>query len=130
MAVRVVRVSIMAGVLVVAAACGGGPGPGATGPAATGPAAPTGAVACTGSGGSQVAIADNTFNPASATVAVGGSVTWTNADPGTHTVTFNEGPDCGRLAQNASVSRTFTDAGTFTYRCTIHGSMRGSVVVQ
>ena len=53
---RVVQVSIMAGVLVLAAACGG------SGPGATGSAAPT-AAACTGSGGTQVSVADFTFNP-------------------------------------------------------------------
>ena len=130
---RVVRISMMSGILVLAAACGGGPGatggPGVTGgPGANGTPA---AAACTGSGGTQVGIADNTFNPQSATVAVGGTVTWTNADAATHTVTFNDsGPDCGRLGKDASVSQTFTAAGTFTYICAIHSSMRGSVVVQ
>ncbi len=127
---REVHLSMMAGILVLAAACGGGsPAPATGGPTSAGPTAPT-AAACTGSGGTQVGIADNTFNPQSATVAVGGSVTWTNADVATHTVTFNDGPDCGRLGNGASVSRTFDAAGTFAYHCEIHGSMRGTVVVQ
>lgn len=121
---RVVQVSIMAGVLVLAAACGG------SGPGATGSAAPT-AAACTGSGGTQVSVADFTFNPGSATVAAGGTVTWTNADSATHTVTFDDGTDCGRINQGAAVTRTFAAAGTFPYHCAIHASsMRGSVVVQ
>ncbi|MEX2547895.1 MAG: plastocyanin/azurin family copper-binding protein [Chloroflexota bacterium] len=125
MAVRVVRFSILAGaVLAFAAACGGS-GPAATpgGPAAT--PAP-----CTGSGGTPVGIAGNAFNPLSISVGVGGVVTWTNADGATHTVTFNDGPDCGRLGQGASVSRTFDTPGTFAYHCEIHASMRATVVVE
>jgi plastocyanin len=45
-------------------------------------------------------------------------------------VTFNEGPDCGRIGQGASVSRTFDAAGTFAYHCAIHASMKGTVVVE
>jgi len=47
-----------------------------------------------------------------------------------HTVTFDAGPDCGRLSQGATVSRTFSDAGSFAYHCTIHSFMKGTVVVQ
>jgi plastocyanin len=77
-----------------------------------------------------VSIADFSFIPASVTVSVGGVVTWTNADSTTHTVTFNEGPDCGRLNNAATASRTFDAAGTFAYHCAIHPSMKGTVVVQ
>jgi plastocyanin len=31
---------------------------------------------------------------------------------------------------NASVTRTFSTAGTFTYHCTIHPQMTGTVIVQ
>ncbi len=75
-------------------------------------------------------IADFAFGPSGATTAVGGTVTWTNADGATHTVTFNDGPDCGRLSGGATVSATFSAPGTYAYHCDIHSSMRGSVVVQ
>jgi plastocyanin len=128
--VRVLRFSIMVGaVLAFAAACGGSTA--TTGPAAGTPAAPASVAAgCTGSAGTAVGIATNAFNPTSVTVAVGGVVTWANADPTTHTVTFDTGPDCGRLAQGATVSRTFDAAGTFAYHCSIHTFMKGTVVVQ
>ena len=123
---RLLRFSIMVGaVLAFALACGGG-STATQAPAGNTPAAAT----CSGSGGTPVGIADLAFNPASVTVAVGGVVTWANADGTDHTVTFNDGPDCGRLAQGASVSRTFDAAGSFAYHCTIHPSMKGTVVVQ
>ncbi len=122
--------SILAGaVLVVAAACGGGaaatPG-GGDNP----PSTPAAAQGCTGSGGTPVAIAGSAYDPASVTVAKGSTVTWTNTDGTTHTVTFDAGPDCGRMSQGATVSRTFSDAGSFAYHCTIHSFMKGTVVVQ
>jgi plastocyanin len=127
--VRFSGFSILAGaVLVLAAACGGGS---AATPAGGGDHPPASAAAgCTGSGGTPVAIAGSAYNPASVTVAKGGTVTWTNTDGTTHTVTFDAGPDCGRMSQGATVSRTFADAGTFTYHCTIHSFMKGTVVVQ
>ncbi len=119
------RLAFLVGaILVLTTACGGS-GTVATpgGPAATSPP-------CSGSGGTPVGIAGNAFNPLSVSVAVGGVVTWTNADSATHTVTFNDGPDCGRLGQGASVSRTFDTAGTFAYHCEIHASMRATVVIE
>ena len=134
MEVTAVRVPLLAAaILVLATACGGGPAttgarPGATATAgqaaspAGGPCPPTG-------GGEAVSIASSTFDPGSVSVAVGGQVTWTNADSFPHTVTFDD-VDCGRLSNGASATRTFETAGTFNYSCTIHPSMRGTVTVQ
>jgi plastocyanin len=119
---------LAAAVLILAAACGGG-GAAATQGGGDNPPA-SAAASCTGSGGSPVAIAGSAYNPISVTVAKGGTVTWTNSDATTHTVTFDAGPDCGRLPQGATVSRTFSDSGTFTYHCMIHSFMKGTVVVQ
>ncbi len=129
---RVLRFSIMVGaVLAFAAACGGSTSP-TVGPAATpgAPASVAAGSACTGSGGTPVAIANNAFNPSALTVSVGTVVTWTNTDSTTHTVTFDSGPDCGHVAQGATVSNTFSGAGTFAYHCTIHPFMKGTVLVQ
>ncbi|MDQ1505935.1 MAG: hypothetical protein QOD57_3662 [Actinomycetota bacterium] len=84
------------------------------------------------------------YVPAQVDVAVGDSVTWiyeSSSDPRGHTVTFNDkdlNPNCpGFLGlnndcQNSSsqrVSRTFTSAGTYAYRCRIVSGMTGVVVV-
>jgi plastocyanin len=76
-------------------------------------------------------VVDNAFNPATSTVAVGGTVTWTNAGAAAHTVSFTGGPDCGRINAGASVSRTFDAAGTFAYICSFHpATMAGTITVQ
>lgn len=70
------------------------------------------------------------FAPASASVNVGDSVTWTNNDTVPHTATADGGTfDTGNLNAGGSGSVTFSTAGTFTYFCAIHPNMRGTVVV-
>ena len=108
--------------LALVSGCGGG----ATG---TPTAAPTG-ISCGASGqGSAVAMANFAFNPTSANAAVNGFVTWSNTDSTTHTVTFDNGPDCGTVAAGASQTVQFTVAGTFAFHCRIHPSMKGTIVV-
>lgn len=70
------------------------------------------------------------FHPASLTVSVGDTITWTNDDAASHTVTADDGSfDTGRLGRGASGAHTFTAAGTFAYHCAIHPSMTGTVTV-
>ena len=76
-----------------------------------------------------MSIADFAFNPASANADVNGFVTWNNSDSPTHTVTFDNGPDCGTIASGASQTVQFATAGTFAYHCRIHPSMKGKIVV-
>ncbi len=103
----------------------------------------TGLLACQGYGattpttssppasGNSVTLANFAFSPATLTVKVGTTVTWTNKDPATHTVTSDTGVfESGNLAASASYSYVFSKAGTFNYHCSIHPSMKGSVVVQ
>ena len=76
-------------------------------------------------------ISDFQFSPASVTVNVGGTVTWTNNGPSTHTVTADDGSfDSGNLNAGKTFSHTFQTAGTFSYHCTIHPFMKAEVVVQ
>ncbi len=75
-------------------------------------------------------IADFSFTPATTTVHVGDTITWTNNGPSAHTVTARNGSfDSGILQKGASASHTFTSAGTFTYYCRIHPFMHGTIVV-
>lgn len=77
-----------------------------------------------------VTIANMAFTPPSVTVKVGETVTWTNHDGFGHTVTGDAGgPNSGTIAAGQSYSYTFTTAGTFSYHCSIHPSMIGSVTV-
>lgn len=107
--------------------------PGATpGPAATPTPGATeaAAVTCTDRGSdASVAIADFSFAPAQVTVSVGDIVQWTNSGRASHTVTFDDGPDCGTVASGATVSASFGQAGTYAYFCSFHSTMRGTITV-
>ncbi len=103
--------------------CGGsgstGGGGGGTTPGGTG-----------GGGGATVTIKNFAFSPASVEIAVGETVTWTNEDSATHTVTGDDGIDSGSLAQGKTFTHTFASAGTFSYHCSIHPNMNGTVTVK
>ena len=79
----------------------------------------------------SVSISGFAFNPATVTVNVGDSVTWTNNDDVPHTATADNGSfNTGQLGSGDSDSVTFKSAGTFAYHCSVHPSMNGTVVVQ
>lgn len=79
----------------------------------------------------SVNLANFAFSPATITVKVGTTVTWTNKDGTTHTVTSDTATfDSGNLAANEKYSYTFSTAGTYPYHCTIHPYMKGTVIVQ
>ncbi len=73
------------------------------------------------------------FAPATITVTVGDTVTWLFTGA-THNVTFGAAvPPGGDIADQippSQVSRVFTAAGQYTYDCTRHANMRGTVIVQ
>jgi plastocyanin len=77
-----------------------------------------------------VSIIDFAFDPASLQVKTGDTVQWTNKDaaPEGHDVT-GDGLDSGLMKQGDTYSHTFKQPGTFSYICTIHPQMKGSVEV-
>jgi plastocyanin len=79
-----------------------------------------------------VAIGGFAFSPASLTVSVGDTVTWTNNDQQTHTATADDASwNSGNIAGGGGTKAvTFTTAGTFPYHCAIHSSMTGTLTVQ
>jgi len=81
----------------------------------------------------DVSIVSFSFSPTPTAVAIGDFVRWTNNASGTtqHTTTSDAVGlwDSGHLAVNSSFSHTFDDAGTFTYHCSIHHQMKGTVTV-
>jgi plastocyanin len=78
-----------------------------------------------------VEIGDSVFSPASLTIGVGDTVTWRNADDRPHTVTSNDGAfDSGNLDEGQGFSFTFTEPGTYTYRCDYHADMQATIVVE
>ncbi|MFV1999273.1 MAG: plastocyanin/azurin family copper-binding protein [Acidimicrobiia bacterium] len=83
------------------------------------------------SGGSEVSIENFAFGPADLTVSVGDTITWTNNENGVpHTTTADDGLwDSSTMRPDDTFAFTFTEAGTFTYLCTIHPSMRATITV-
>jgi plastocyanin len=80
--------------------------------------------------GGAVAIKDFAFNPQTIQAKVGDSITWTNQDSTAHTVTLDDkSVDSGNVAPSATFSHAFTAAGTFTYHCSIHTNMTGTITV-
>lgn len=81
----------------------------------------------------EVEIEDYKFAPATITVKVGTKVTWTNKDDVRHDVVADEesadAPNGPLLAKGQSYSFTFNKAGTYTYHCSPHPYMTGTVIV-
>jgi plastocyanin len=112
--------------LVALAACSSGS---SAAPGAASAGAPSTA-ASAAAGASAVAIKDFAFNPATIQAKIGQSITWTNQDSTAHTVTLDDkSVDSGNIAASATFSHSFTQAGSFTYHCAIHPTMKGTVTV-
>ena len=86
------------------------------------------------SGGTTITIKNFAFDPATLTVKTGTTITWVNNDSPTHTVASDTGSlvsfSSDPLATGSSYSFTFTQPGTYTYHCSIHPSMTGTIIVQ
>jgi len=83
-----------------------------------------------------VQVKDDLFDPTSASIAAGGTVTWQWGGSNQHNVTWvtQSGTSDSPTQVTGTYNRNFSGAGTFDYYCTIHGTetsgMHGSVVVQ
>ena len=116
------RIAMFAGFIGLAIGCG-----------SSSPSTPSGNTT-----GTQVSIVANSstltttaYSPNPVTISVGGTVTWTNNDSTAHTASANDASfDSGSIAPGRTFSRTFSTAGTFGYRCTIHPGMVGTITVQ
>lgn len=97
-------------------------------PAMTG--MPTATTASVPVAGTTVAIQNFAFAPATLSVKVGTTVTWTNRDEEPHTVAAQNGSfHSPGMGTGATYSFTFTRPGSVDYFCTIHPFMHGTVVV-
>jgi plastocyanin len=77
----------------------------------------------------------SSYVPSPLQVRVGQTVNWLNEDSIEHTATLEGVFDTGRISPTSAHSEngdqvTFRTAGTFTYHCTIHPGMVGTIVVQ
>lgn len=121
------------------ASAGGGASSGGTTPTtATATSAPAAATSTVPSNAVAVKITGGagsfSFSPSSITVPVGATVVWTNDSAAAHTVTSDSGDaftwDSSTVSSGGGTfAETFTKAGTFTYHCSFHPSMHGTVIV-
>ena len=112
--------------LVIVSGCGGSSGSSPTSPTTMGASGATADVTITivGMNGAQ------SFSPNPATVRVGQTVAWRNADSVTHTATASGVFDTGSIGRNAtSAPITMRTAGSVAYLCAIHPSMTGTLNV-
>lgn len=121
------RTAVIPAVAIALIACGGG-GSNYSSPTST-----------YGPGTTGTPVAANTvqatdglaFDPANITVSKGTTVTFTFASI-THNVQFAAGSGVSDIPNSSSTSaqRTFTTAGSFAFRCSIHAGMTGQITVQ
>ena len=82
-------------------------------------------------GPEPVAIRDFAFVPNVILIPAGTTVRWTNSGAVDHTVTSDTTGlfDSGTLGAGASFEYQFNTPGTYTYHCTFHSGMTGTVIV-
>jgi plastocyanin len=117
---------LLASSVLALAACGGGGGGGTSGTGIVDPP-PTTPVLTT-----SVTMSGSAFAPPAIQVSPGATLTFTNNDGFNHNVQFLSG-SVTAIGDFSSGSRTTvapSAAGTYSYHCTIHAGMNGSVTVQ
>ena len=78
----------------------------------------------------SIMIDNFTFEPAQLAVKVGTTVTWKNRDDIPHTVVSAGKFRSKTLDTDDSYSFTFTTAGDYTYFCSLHPHMKGTITVE
>jgi plastocyanin len=90
---------------------------------------------------SQVSIVNFAFDPASSTIKIGGSVQWTNTTVSTTHTSTSDGFDLccpngpalwasGNIVAGGTFTFAFVAAGSYTYHCSIHTFMTGTIKVK
>ena len=103
----------------------------------SGPSPSPGTTEVTIPGTTTVNIQNFAFVPASITVPKGTTVTWINQDPTDHTIVSDAQGSSGQgtvftsnpLPKGAQYSFRFDTPGTYPYHCSIHPSMKATVIV-
>jgi plastocyanin len=127
------RLAVVPTLLMFAIGCGGGYSSPSTAPSpmpspSTPPSGSSSPVAIPVGAAS---LGKGAYVPDDLNVAVGSTATWTNTDSISHTSTSDAaGWDSGIVAPGGQFSFTFRAAGTFSYHCSIHPGMVGTVVVR
>ena len=90
-----------------------------------------------------ISVTNDAFSPGTKTVASGTTLRWAwnsctgGGDPYggqacvSHSVTFDDGSASSPLQNQGTFDKTFNTPGTYTYHCSVHGTlMTGTITVQ
>ncbi len=84
-------------------------------------------------GGALVGIKDSRYDPTDISIAAGESVTFTNNDGYDHTVTSKDDSpieyNSDTFGEGETFEQTYDEAGSYSFFCKIHPTMRGTVTV-
>ena len=119
------------GVAAILAACSGGGG-GAPAPGGGGSTAAAPCVDSTAPTIVSASVKGNTWTPATVTAKVGDVITWTNDDAVSHGVALDDGSCAmgGTIPGGGGArSLVFSVAGTFSFHCSVHSSMKGTITI-
>jgi plastocyanin len=116
-------VALVLGTALLLAACGSSGGSGSSG---------SGSGAATPTATKSVTISNFMFSPMAASVAPGSTVSVTNKDSVTHTLSATGGQfNTGDIGPGQTKTFTApTKAGTYSYICNIHQYMKGTITVR
>jgi plastocyanin len=94
--------------------------------------APAGEMKEAGTSGNRIEIKDFAFNPQTITVKSGERITWINRDEEPHTIVSVEKQFKKSSALDTDQEFTITAGppGTYTYYCSVHPKMTGTIVVE
>ena len=83
-------------------------------------------------GAATVRISDFKFTPGALTVKQGARIIVMNHDTTAHTATADNGNsfDTGNIHSGSSATFTLSKVGTYSYHCSIHPFMHGTVIVR
>jgi plastocyanin len=125
---RLTLIAAACSAALVLGACGGSSGSDDSTQAASGT---MGSTQASGGGSDAVSIKDFAYAPSSLTVSKGSTVKFSNGDTTEHTATASGGAfDTGSIGEGQTKSVTLDTPGTFSYVCTFHPFMHGTVTVK
>lgn len=78
----------------------------------------------------EVRMRSASFIPDILTVRAGTMVPWVNSSSIEHTVTSSDELFDEQVSPGETFSYTFSDTGTYSYICTIHAGMSGTIIVE
>jgi len=78
----------------------------------------------------SVSISNFSFAPANITVKAGSTITFTNRESVAHTITADDGKFDQQVNPGKTTTVMINDPGAYDYHCSIHPSMKGTIIVQ